>query len=524
MLAARRHLRWIAPLLVLGIAAVLRFWALGRPDSLVFDELYYVRDAISQLAHGFPTVWPDDDPAFLDPAAFTAEASYAVHPPLGKWLIGLGVLLFGPDTGWGWRSAVALAGVATVGITMRLGWLMSRSMVIACTAGLLLAIDGVHIVLTRVALLDGFLALAMALGALLVWRDQEWVTSSNLRRLSERRESKPEEPLISTRMRSLNRRGVTWNRPWLLAAGITFGAAASIKWSGLYPLAFFLVFIAVRDLILRRRELPWPEALRRSLAQALITAAITLPAALATYLVTWTGWVAGGGWGREEGVPWIASLWEYHVDMLAWHSTLTAAHPYQAHPITWPLGLRPTAMFEEGGAGISGISPLPNLLVTWGGVAALGVLAWLVLREFLERRRLRIAAPEFLASGPVASNPLVLVSAFVLTGYLAGWLPWLLTVSRSAVFQFYAVVLTPFSALALALVIGMLCGIPIGSASLRQGLRLDPDPEALLSRRLTVAVFLVVAIVIAVLFFPVWSGMPVAEWFWKAHMWLPGWD
>jgi hypothetical protein len=27
-----------------------------------------------------------------------------------------------------------------------------------------------------------------------------------------------------------------------------------------------------------------------------------------------------------------------------------------------------------------------------------------------------------------------------------------------------------------------------------------------------------------VLFFPVWSGMPVAEWFWRAHLWLPGWN
>ncbi|QIM17331.1 phospholipid carrier-dependent glycosyltransferase [Leucobacter insecticola] len=519
---------------MLGIAAVLRFWALGRPDSLVFDELYYVRDAISQLAHGFPTVWPDDDPAFRDPAAFTAEASYAVHPPLGKWLIGLGVLLFGPDNGWGWRSAVALAGVATVGITMRLGWLMSRSMLVACTAGLLLAIDGVHIVLTRVALLDGFLALAVTLGALCVWRDQEGLRSISparqpvlARQPVGNGDSEPAElPAPAELPVPADALAITWNRPWLLAAGVTFGAAASIKWSGLYPLAFFLIFIAVRDLILRRRELRWPGALRQSLAQALITAVITLPTALATYLASWAGWIASpDAWGRESDVPWIASLWEYHADMLAWHSTLSAAHPYQAHPITWPLGLRPTAMYEEGEGVISGISPLPNLLVTWGGVAALCMLAWLVLHEMVADRRLRIAAPEFVASGPVESHPLMFASAFVLTGYLAGWLPWLLTVSRSAVFQFYAVVLTPFSALALALVIGMLWGIPSGSqGTLRPGFHLSRDPEALLSRRLTVAIFMVFAVVIAVLFFPVWSGMPVAEWFWRAHMWLPGWS
>ncbi|UOQ61655.1 phospholipid carrier-dependent glycosyltransferase [Leucobacter rhizosphaerae] len=503
MLAVRHHLRWLAPLLVLAVAAVVRFWALSSPGSLVFDELYYVRDAISQLAHGAPTVWSDDDAAFGDPAAFTDEASYAVHPPLGKWLIGLGVLVFGPDTGWGWRSAVALAGVATVGITMRLGWLLSRSLVIACTAGLLLALDGVHVVLTRVALLDGFLALAVALGALLMWRDVQWLEDRDARA----------EPGPS------GRTAVRWWRPWLLAAGLVFGAAAGIKWSGLYPLAAFLVFLAIRDLLRRRNAgAPWGAASLRSLLQAGATAIIALPAAVLAYLTTWVGWiVTPDGWGRDPATPWLSSLARYHAEMLGWHSTLTAPHPYQAHPITWPLGLRPTAMYEVrwdgcGGECVAGISPIPNLLITWGGAAALLVLAWLVVRALVR--------PDALSRGPVLT-----VSAFVLTGYLSGWLPWLLTVSRSAVFQFYAVVLTPFSALALALVLGMLCGIPLATArASAPGLRLDPDPAALQGRRLAVAVFLIAAVAVSILFAPLWTGGPVAEWFWNAHMWLPGWD
>ena len=44
-----QRLRWIAPGAILALAALLRLWALGRPDSLVFDELYYVRDAVTQL-------------------------------------------------------------------------------------------------------------------------------------------------------------------------------------------------------------------------------------------------------------------------------------------------------------------------------------------------------------------------------------------------------------------------------------------------------------------------------------------
>lgn len=521
-----RWLRWIAPVLVLGIAAALRFWALGRPGVLVFDELYYVRDAISQLAHGFPTMWPDDDPSMSAGRAngFTDAPSNAVHPPLGKWLIGLGILVFGPDNGWGWRSAVALAGVATVGVVMLLGWLLSRNLMVAWLAGLLLAIDGVHVVLTRVGLLDGFLTLFIALGALFVWMDIEWTSRRAEARLrpAQRRDSAGAAgpprwtgPIL------------LW-RPWLIAAGLTFGAAAAVKWSGLYPLAFFLVFVTVRDLLVRLRR-GERGALRRSMLQAGVSAVLALPAAALAYLASWAGWILRpGGWARTPGTPWPAALIDYHAEMLAWHSTLTAPHPYQSHPLSWPLALMPTAMYEVRWTEdcvwrecVSGISPLPNPLVTWGGAAALIVLGWLVVRQLL-RARGRGA----IASGAATTaSPLPVVGAFVLTGFLSGWLPWVLTFSRSAVFQFYAVVLTPFSALALAILLGLLCGLPLYSRSGSEFvLPIDRDPDALLGRRIAVALFLVVAAVLALFFLPVWTGMPVAGWFWQLHLWLPGWS
>ncbi|WP_336652754.1 MULTISPECIES: phospholipid carrier-dependent glycosyltransferase [unclassified Leucobacter] len=515
-------LRWIAPVLVLGIAAALRFWALGRPGVLVFDELYYVRDAISQLAHGFPTVWPDDDPSMAGGRAnaFTDAPSNAVHPPLGKWLIGLGILVFGPDNGWGWRSAVALAGVATVGIVMLLGWLLTRSLVMSWLAGLLLAIDGVHVVLTRVGLLDGFLTLFIAMGALFVWLDIEW-------------SSRRAEGRLRTRQRPGGAAGrigksgpvLVW-RPWLIAAGLAFGAAAAVKWSGLYPLAFFLVFVSLRDLLIRLRRCE-RGAFWRSVLQAGVVAVSALPAAALAYLASWVGWITHpGGWARTPGTPWPTALVEYHAEMLAWHSTLTAPHPFQSHPLSWPLALVPTAMYEarwtEGCPWhecVSGVSPLPNPLVTWGGAAALLVLAWLIVRQLLRSKR------GFAAEAATAISPLPLAGAFVLTGFLSGWLPWALTFSRSAVFQFYAVVLTPFSALALAMVLGLLCGLPLRSGGgSRFVLALDGEPSAVLGRRIAVTVFLVVAAVLAVFFVPVWTGMPVADWFWQLHLWLPGWS
>ena len=502
-----RLLARITPIAILALAALLRFWALDRPDSLVFDELYYVRDAVSQLVHGYPTVWPDDEPAFSGerPHEFTDMASTIAHPPLGKWLIALGLLLFGTDTGWGWRCAVAFAGVATVGITMRLGFLLSRSVWVAWIAGFVLAVDGVHIVLSRVALLDGFLTLLIVLGALFMLLD--WQRAHSL-----------------------------WRRPWLVAAGLTFGAAAAVKWSGLYPLAAFVLLGIFGDL-LRRLGKDQPPAvphqrtraeLARGFAHAFATGVVVLPAALLSYLASWTGWIiTTGGQGREPGVPWWVSLWKWHTEAFAWHSTLTAPHPYQSHPLGWPLALRPTAMFSERLDGqIAVISPLPNPLVTWGGVAALGLLLGVVVRACTQAVRSRTLTP--------LGGVTVFASAFVLTGVLSGWLPWLFTLSRSAVFQFYAVVMTPFAALALALVLASFASLsatppgPAGSGRSpglleAAGMRLGRSPDAVRGRQSAVVIFLGTALLLALLFWPLWAAMPVADWFYRWHLWLPGW-
>lgn len=502
MAVALRVSRWIVPCVILAFAAVLRFWSLGTPSSLVFDELYYVRDAVSQLAHGFPTVWPDDNPAFDAERArlFGDTASTIAHPPLGKWLIGFGILLAGADSGWGWRLAVAVAGVLTVGATMRLAMLLTRSHWVAWCAGLLLAIDGVHVVLSRVALLDGLLTLFIVLGAVCFAHDHRRVTHA------------------------AEAARVQWRRPWLLAAGVMFGAAASIKWSGLYGLAGFLVLITISDLVQRmrvRRHSPIAaptHPVRTATAQAAVAALITLPVAVVTYLMTWIGWIVRpGGQYRIEGIPWWDSLWTWHSHSLSWHQSLDAPHPYQSHPLTWPLGLRPTAMYlERGETHTAIISPLPNVLVTWAGLLALVWLVWMVGRAAAHALKQRTVQP--------LHTHAMWVSAFVLTGYLSGWVPWVFTWSRPAVFQFYSVVMTPFSALALSLLLAVVVRAPGSTWMARaSGIRLAHDVAAVQGRRIAVAIYLVVSTVLSVLFWPLWAGMPVEHWFSQWHLWLPGW-
>ena len=92
--------------IVLG-AAVLRFASLGRPVELVFDEIFYARDACWYVI------------GTQDVCGITDLASRA-HPPLGKWLIGSGIALFGYDP-FGWRVASAVIGTATVALVYPLG-------------------------------------------------------------------------------------------------------------------------------------------------------------------------------------------------------------------------------------------------------------------------------------------------------------------------------------------------------------------------------------------------------------------
>ncbi|GAA3597451.1 phospholipid carrier-dependent glycosyltransferase [Klugiella xanthotipulae] len=516
---AARRLQWSAIAAVTLLAAAVRLWNLGHPGVLVFDEIYYVRDSYSQLLNGFPTKWAEGLGMNFGPNEITQSlptASYVVHPPLGKWLIGLGMLVCDADNGWGWRMSTAVAGTLAVLLVTVLGRRLFRSTLIGVIAGFLMAIDGLAIVMSRVSLLDNFLMLAALLGAYFVLLDRD-----------------QNDRVWQRWLRATPHRGdygpVLWRRPWLLAASITFGLAAGIKWSGLYVLAGFGLYLVIRDMYQRRKAglVGWFSA--GVLTQGLVSFALLVPLALASYLATWTGWLLTStgwnrGWAAEAGnaatgffswVPhWAQSLWHYHTTMYQWHSTLNAPHPYMAHPLTWPLALRPTSMYYESfeygqdGCTISkcseAITSLPNPLIWWGGLLALGFLAYLLVRY---------------RDG---------VAGFILVGALSGYLPWLLTPSRSAVFQFYTIAYAPFVYLALAYAVGWI----LGYWRLDQGYgkffgtisRRHPLPRITTPNLTVVAIFLVTALAVSIYFYPLWTGTRISFTFWQLHIWLPGWS
>ncbi|MRG60865.1 phospholipid carrier-dependent glycosyltransferase [Agromyces sp. CFH 90414] len=490
---------WGGPILVTLLAAALRFWGLGHPQQVVFDETYYVKDAWTLWQNGYESTWPEgSDEAFADgdSSGFSDDPSYVVHPPLGKWLIGLGMAAFGTGDAFWWRASTALAGTIAVFVVTMLARRFTGTTVVAVIAGLLFAVDGNAIVMSRVALLDNWLMLWCLLG---VWfvvldRDRSW-------RLLEHRLAS-----AAAEGREPGYGPALWARLWVFAAGAAFGAATAVKWSGLWFLAAFGLYLVVADALARRRAgVPfWITG--ALLKQAPISFLLLVPVAGAVYLASWAGWIlTDGGYARDwaddpanrasgffEWVPlWAQSLWHYHQSAYSFHIGVHGDHPWQSNPLTWLFMIRPTNMYYRdvegcGDTCAESIIGLGNPLIWWAAAVA---VIYLVIR-LVRFREWQVGV--------------------VLLGLAAGYLPWLGYLDRT-VFQFYSIVFQPYLVLALAIAIGIVLG------------RRDDATWRRERGIATVAVFLVGVIAVSAWFYPIWTGMPIDPVFRRLHFWLPSW-
>ena len=153
---------WTASLGLTLLALFLRLWKLGTPKDFEFDETYYAKDAWSLLHFGYAQGYVDGRQRARSSTAtttgqWTDDPSMIVHPEVGKWLIALGEKAFGMDP-FGWRVAAAVVGSLMVLVMCRLVRRMTGSTALGLVAGLLLSLDGLQFVLSRLALLDIFLA------------------------------------------------------------------------------------------------------------------------------------------------------------------------------------------------------------------------------------------------------------------------------------------------------------------------------------------------------------------------------
>jgi dolichyl-phosphate-mannose--protein O-mannosyl transferase len=296
-------------LVLLGVvalaAALFRFPGLGYPAEEYFDEVYHAKTAQQYLRGEPPTEW--------------------VHPPTAKLLIAVGVALFGYEP-WAWRLAPALAGTLLAPVFFLLARRALATERAALLATLLLLLDGVYLVQSRVAMTNVFAVLFQLLSALLLLRA---ATAERLRLGA------------------------------MTAAGFALGLALSTRWTSLWAWGFLgLVFLALRrDRAFRPRELALA-----GVAFAVVPAAV--------YLLSYLPWM-------EQAQPRsLAAWWQRVCDVVqeqrriwAYHANLDATHTYFSPWWTWPWLIRPTWYFWWSGEGVvRGIVAIGNPAVWWVSV------------------------------------------------------------------------------------------------------------------------------------------------------------
>lgn len=459
---------------VVGIAAVLRFARLTIPASVVFDETYYARDAC---------LYAGNAQSFCG-SSYPTETSW-VHPPLGKWIIAMGIKIFGFNA-FGWRCMAALTGTALVAVVFLLARKLFADRWVAGVAGTLVATDFMLIVQSRVAMLDIFLAFFVAVGFLFLAMDRERITLIR----EHLRMPFPGDPL---------RRMLEWR----LLAGGAFGCAIAVKWQGIWALVAALLLAATWSAGLDRariqaREPDGPEKRRNGETGVTLFALVLVP--LLVYGLSYSRWFAdnyphrctpnqtqkvfllGADVACRSGLVGTALAFsDLHSKMLDFHANLEAKHPYASQARSWPFVIRPVAYYYEGKPKSSHVMAFGNPATWWASILA---LVWLLIRSLGSWRAER----------------------FVLAAWAMQYLPWLLpNVARPAIFIFYMTPMVPF----------MMIGLAAALGALRS-----------LGKPARWAVWLYLAAGVGLLlwfFYPVIAAVGIPYEWWRNRMWFPRW-
>ena len=324
----------------LAVGVWARAWKLGFPAERILDEIYF----------------PVMARKFLD-----GIYQFDLHPPLGKFIIAVGIALFG-DTPIGWRVMPLLFGVAMIPLGAALGWYLFRQRVAALLLATFIAGETFLIVYSRTGIMDGillFLTLATLLAALRVERP-----------------------------------------PQVIWVAVLLGLTIGVKW------AVFMVVVPVGYVLWRKGFI------RHFLAGLWVSAVVYV-------VIVYVGaLVAATTIPNPRGSPWWSYPWEAWQLTWAWHleaaKKITAAtpNPWGSPWWSWPLMLRtirlsPLLTTAEGDLQV--IVAIGNPVLWYG--STLAVVAGIVE-----------AARRLVARKPIADDPLVpILLGYV--SLLLPWIP-----------------------------------------------------------------------------------------------------
>jgi dolichyl-phosphate-mannose--protein O-mannosyl transferase len=366
-------------LALFALTIATRLPRLDRPRAFVFDEIYYVPDSAGILRHG-------------------VETGGVVHPPVGKWLIAIGLRIDG-FTPVGWRLAALVCGALVVVLTYAAAREVVRNRWLAGMAGLLVALDGVAYTTGRVGMLDVFVALFTMLVV--------WCTLAALRRWDDR--------AAVARYR--------WG------AAVAAGLGIGVKWTTGYVLLVALIGFLVVDARQSARRGQGGRIARTVLTLGLVPAAVYVACYIPWMVSIHKTYIAAEECKRfddcnENVLDRFRLLWKDQKRMLDFHTGLTSDNNSNADfAYKWADQASPSVLYRKtcipelehapadlddgactgAAAGdVAEIATVANPVVWFAGLAASVGVAWTAWKR-------RDAA-------------IVLVALF----FLYQWFPWVI--------------------------------------------------------------------------------------------------
>lgn len=347
-------------------------------NSMYFDEIYHARTAYE----------------FLE--GLTAYEN--THPPLGKLLISAGIAVFGMNP-FGWRIMGTLFGIAMLPLIYLFARKITEHTSLAALAELLFAFDFMHFTQTRIATIDVYIVFFVLLMYLFMYH----YTSLSFY----------DVPLWKTFLP-------------LGACGLCMGLGIACKWTGVYAGAGLAV-IFFGCLFRRYREYRFaklsPDVSTDGISSSRILKVfkpcvlytllfcilffIILPALI--YLAAYIPFSDGTGDGL------FLRMLHNQENMLRYHSGLDATHPYSSLWYEWPVMKRPVWYYSGvlSGSLREGVSAFGNPLVWWAGIPAAFYMLYLLARKKDK------------------------TAAFLLTGYLAQYLPWFFVTRVTFIYHYF---------------------------------------------------------------------------------------
>lgn len=305
------------------------------------------------------------------------------HPPLGKIFIALGIAVFGMNP-FGWRIAGALFGIAMVPIGYLFAKKLTGNTPVSALACVLFAFDFMHFTQTRLATIDVFVTFFVMLMYLFMYQYcAETVYGKSQKRAF----------------------------LYLGACGVSMGLGIACKWTGVYAGVGLAVIFFVN---LYRRYKEGRYSAKTVCRTILFCLFFFLAVPALIYLLSYLPFRDY----TDDGL--FLRMLHNQKTMFSYHSGLDATHPYSSAWYDWPIIKRPIWYFSSiltGSAGNGGmregISAFGNPLAWWSGIPAVFYMVYLAVRK---KDR---------------------TAAFLITGYLAQYLPWFFVTRITFIYHYF---------------------------------------------------------------------------------------